>query len=117
VQRGVRCLMNKIYLDELRDKTHRGPSGQAIKKFRAGGKPYGYRVVQLKDENRVDSYSNPEVIGTLHAREDGMVPIAEGRLLATGTPEPNSLNWIRAITCCSSTSQRGSGFRRPSSRF
>jgi site-specific DNA recombinase len=64
VQRGVRGLMNEIYLDDLKDKTHRGLAGQAIKKFWAGGKPYGYRLVQLKDETRRDSYGNPEVIGT-----------------------------------------------------
>jgi site-specific DNA recombinase len=64
VQRGVRGLMNEIYLDDLKDKTHRGLAGQALKKFWAGGKPYGYRLVQLKDETRLDSYGNPEVIGT-----------------------------------------------------
>jgi DNA invertase Pin-like site-specific DNA recombinase len=64
VQRGVRGLMNEIYLDDLKDKTHRGLAGQALKKFWAGGKPYGYRLVQLKDTTRLDSYGNPEVIGT-----------------------------------------------------
>jgi site-specific DNA recombinase len=64
VQRGVRGLMNEIYLDDLRDKTHRGLAGQAIKKFWAGGKPYGYRLVQLKDETRLDNYGNATVIGT-----------------------------------------------------
>jgi DNA invertase Pin-like site-specific DNA recombinase len=64
VQRGVRGLMNEIYLDDLKDKTHRGLAGQALKKFWAGGKPYGYRLVQLKDGARLDAYGNPEVIGT-----------------------------------------------------
>jgi hypothetical protein len=56
--------MNEIYLDDLKDKTHRGLAGQALKKFWAGGKPYGYRRVQLKDGARLDAYGNPEVIGT-----------------------------------------------------
>jgi len=64
VQRGVRGLMNEIYIDDLRDKTHRGLMGQALKKFWAGGKPYGYRLVQIKDEARRDSYGNPIAIGT-----------------------------------------------------
>ena len=64
VQRGVRGLMNEIYLDDLKDKTHRGLAGQALKKFWAGGKPYGYRLVQLKDETHLDPYGNPTVIGT-----------------------------------------------------
>jgi site-specific DNA recombinase len=63
VQRGVRGLMNEIYLDDLRNKTHRGLAGQALKKFWAGGKPYGYRLVQLKDDARRDCYGNAEVIG------------------------------------------------------
>jgi len=64
VQRGVRGLMNEIYLDDLKDKVHRGLAGQAIKKFWAGGKPYGYRLVQMKDESHLDPYGNPSIIGT-----------------------------------------------------
>jgi DNA invertase Pin-like site-specific DNA recombinase len=64
VQRGIRGLMNELYLDDLRDKTHRGLAGQALKKYWAGGKPYGYRLVQVKDETRIDSYGNALVIGT-----------------------------------------------------
>ncbi|MEP7314196.1 MAG: recombinase family protein, partial [Pseudomonadota bacterium] len=64
VQRGVRGLMNELYVDDLRDKTHRGMTGQAMKKFWAGGKPYGYRLLQLKDDTRQDTYGNPMVIGT-----------------------------------------------------
>jgi site-specific DNA recombinase len=64
LQRGFKGLMNEMYIDDLRDKTHRGLTGQALKKFWAGGKPYGYRLVQLKDSTRLDSYGNPEVIGT-----------------------------------------------------
>jgi site-specific DNA recombinase len=64
VQRGVRGLMNELYLDDLRDKTHRGLAGQAIKKYWAGGKPYGYRLVQIKDQARLDNYGNALVIGT-----------------------------------------------------
>jgi hypothetical protein len=48
----------------LRDKTHRGLSDHALKKFWAGGKPNGYRLVQLKDESRRGRYGNPGVIGT-----------------------------------------------------
>jgi DNA invertase Pin-like site-specific DNA recombinase len=69
VQRGVRGLMNEIYLDDLKDKTHRGLAGQALKKYWAGGKPYGYSLAQIKDESRRDTYGNPEVIGTTLAIE------------------------------------------------
>jgi site-specific DNA recombinase len=75
VQRGVRGLMNEIYLDDLKDKTHRGLAGQAMKKFWAGGKPYGYRLVQLRDETRRDAYGNPEVIGTQLVIDDAQAAI------------------------------------------
>jgi site-specific DNA recombinase len=65
LQRGFKGLMNEMFLDDLRDKTHRGLAGQAIKKFWAGGKPYGYRLVQEKDATCLDSYGNAAVIGTL----------------------------------------------------
>jgi site-specific DNA recombinase len=65
VQRGMRFLMNEVFLDDLRDKTHRGLTGQAMKKFWAGGKPYGYRLVQLKDEKRLDVHGSAAIIGTM----------------------------------------------------
>jgi site-specific DNA recombinase len=46
------------------DTTSRGLAGQALKKFWAGGKPYSYRLVQLKDETHLDTYGNAMVIGT-----------------------------------------------------
>lgn len=42
---GLRGLMGELYLDELRDKTHRGLKGKALAGNSAGGLPYGYRVV------------------------------------------------------------------------
>lgn len=41
---GFRGLMSELYLDDLRDKTHRGLTGRALKGFSAGGLPYGYVV-------------------------------------------------------------------------
>jgi DNA invertase Pin-like site-specific DNA recombinase len=64
IQRGVKGLMNELYLDDLRDKTHRGLSGQALKKYWAGGKPYGYRLVRDKDPKRLDTHGDPLALGT-----------------------------------------------------
>ena len=41
---GLRGLMGELYLDDLRDKTHRGLTGRALQGASAGGLPYGYRV-------------------------------------------------------------------------
>ncbi len=44
VLRGVRGLINEMYLDDLRHKTHRGLSGQVARGYVAGGKSYGYDI-------------------------------------------------------------------------
>lgn len=45
IQAGVRGLINEIYLDDLKEKTHRGLTGQAIKGNNCGGRSYGYRHI------------------------------------------------------------------------
>ncbi len=45
LHRGMRGLINEIYLDDLRDKTHRGLAGQVERGFHAGGISFGYRSV------------------------------------------------------------------------
>lgn len=42
VMRIARGLVNELYLDDLRAKTHRGLAGQMERGFSAGGKAYGY---------------------------------------------------------------------------
>ncbi len=46
IVRGVRGLINELYLDDLRHKTHRGQSGQVSRGYVAGGKSYGYDLVK-----------------------------------------------------------------------
>lgn len=46
VLRGVRGLINELYLDDLRSKTHRGQTGQIERGYIAGGKSYGYNIVK-----------------------------------------------------------------------
>jgi site-specific DNA recombinase len=64
LQRGMKALMNESFLDELRDKTHRGLEGQALKQYWAGGRPYGYRLTRIKDPTRLDPYGEPLALGT-----------------------------------------------------
>ena len=44
IHRGVKGLMNELYIDDLRQKTHRGLEGQFGRGFSAGGRAYGYRT-------------------------------------------------------------------------
>lgn len=62
IHSGVKGLMNEMFLDDLRDKTHRGMSGQAIKGYNCGGRTYGYRNVPIEDESRHDAYGRPAII-------------------------------------------------------
>jgi DNA invertase Pin-like site-specific DNA recombinase len=48
IMRGVRGLINELYLDDLRHKTHRGQSGQVDRGFVAGGKSYGYDIIKTE---------------------------------------------------------------------
>lgn len=64
VHRGFKGLMNEIFLDDLREKTHRGQEGQARKGFWTGGRPYGYRLKPILDSSRSDQYGQPVKIGS-----------------------------------------------------
>ena len=46
VMRIARGLINELYLDDLREKTHRGLAGQFDRGLSAGGRSYGYRTVE-----------------------------------------------------------------------
>jgi DNA invertase Pin-like site-specific DNA recombinase len=45
LQAGMKGLMNDIFLDDLRERTHRGMVGQALKGYHCGGRAYGYVLV------------------------------------------------------------------------
>lgn len=53
VMRIARGLVNELYLDDLREKTHRGLAGQFERGFSAGGKTYGYCTVEAQGGRRV----------------------------------------------------------------
>lgn len=52
VLRSVRGLVNELYLDDLRLKTHRGLTGQVNRGYAAGGKSYGYDLVKTEGGSR-----------------------------------------------------------------
>jgi len=49
LQITIKGLVNELYLDDLRDKTHRGMTGQALKGRSTGGRLFGYRTKQGPD--------------------------------------------------------------------
>jgi len=44
LQITIKGLVNELYLDDLRDKTHRGMTGRALKGRSTGGRLFGYRT-------------------------------------------------------------------------
>jgi len=46
LQITIKGLVNKLYLDDLRDKTHRGMTGRALKGLSTGGRLFGYRTTR-----------------------------------------------------------------------
>lgn len=46
----VKGLVNELYLDDLRAKTHRGLEGRVTRGMSAGGRLFGYRTVSVPDE-------------------------------------------------------------------
>ncbi len=96
--------MSELFLDDLRDKTHRGLTGRALAKFSAGGLPYGYRSLPVLEEVRgtVIGYrrephpDNAAIVREIFARTaagESMRAIASD-LNARGVPSPGAA-WRR----------------------
>lgn len=66
IHAGMKGLMNELYLDDLREKTHRGMSGQALKGFNCGGRTYGYQNVPIEDTGRKDAYGRAAVVAVAY---------------------------------------------------
>jgi DNA invertase Pin-like site-specific DNA recombinase len=62
IQATMRGLMNDIFLDDLKAKTHRGMAGQALKGFSAGSRVYGYRRVPIEDPTKQDDFGRPKIV-------------------------------------------------------
>ena len=65
MHRGFKGLMNKAFLDDHRDRVHRGLTGQALKHYWCGGRPYGFRLKPILDPTQRDAYGQPARIGTV----------------------------------------------------
>ncbi|HEV2438842.1 MAG TPA: recombinase family protein [bacterium] len=54
---------DEAYLEDLREKTHRGLAGQARRGLSAGGRTYGYRTEEVTDRTQVDTHGHQRVLG------------------------------------------------------
>lgn len=48
----IKALVNELYLDDLRAKTHRGLSGRIMRGMSAGGRIFGYKTVIVDEERQ-----------------------------------------------------------------
>ena len=55
----VKGLVNELYLDDLRDKTHRGLAGCATRGLSAGGRIFGYRTTPVEAARRGTKHTAP----------------------------------------------------------
>ena len=60
LQITIKGLVNELYLDDLRDKTHRGLTGRALKGFSAGGRLFGYRTMPRGADGAAWTVFEPE---------------------------------------------------------
>ena len=67
---GFKGLMNDIFLDDLREKTHRGLMGQALKGNNCGGRVYGYRHVPIYHPTERDEYGRPRVLAARREKDE-----------------------------------------------
>lgn len=104
---GLRGLMGELYLDDLRDKTHRGLTGRALAGASAGGLPYGYAVTTTG--HRAIREDQAEVVRRIYADYlSGMSARSIAAALnAEGVPSPRGSTW--AMSAIYGDARRGIG--------
>jgi len=110
VMRIARGLVNELYLDDLREKTHRGLAGQFDRGFSAGGKSYGYVSVEAERGRRlvIDAGKAPIVREIFESWAAGdSVACLVRRLNARGVPSPRGGTW--AVSAVQGSASRGLG--------
>lgn len=110
LHRGMRGLINEVYLDDLRSKTHRGLQGQVERGLAAGGIGYGYRSIPGPDGARLE-IDEPkaaivrEIFEAYAAGRSGQRIAAD--LNARRIPSPRGGTW--AVSALYGNSAKGSG--------
>ncbi len=104
---GLRGLMSELYIDDLRDKTHRGLTGRALAGASAGGLSYGYRVagVGLRAVDEVQAAIVRRIYADYLAGKSPRQIAAE--LNGEGVKPPRGKSW--AMTAIHGDVRRGIG--------
>lgn len=110
VMRIARGLVNELYLDDLRAKTHRGLAGNFDRGTSAGGRSYGYRTVDSPQGRRmvIDEVEAAVVREVFEAYADGhSVRAIAHRLNARGVPTARGRTW--GVNALQGSAERGLG--------
>lgn len=96
VLRSVRGLVNELYLDDLRVKTHRGLTGQVTRGYAATGRSYGYDIIKMH-EGSIYQINETEAkwvrfIFDEYSKGASVQRIAH-RLNHLGIPSPRNSTW------------------------
>lgn len=92
IHAGFKGLMNEIFLDDLRERTHRGMTGQALKGYNCGGRTYGYRNVPIEDPGRKDAYGRPAVLAVRYEIDEEQGEVV--RKIYDWYAQGHSYKWI-----------------------
>jgi site-specific DNA recombinase len=92
IQATMRGLMNDIFLDDLKAKTHRGMAGQALKGFSTGSRVYGYRRVPIEDPTKQDEWGRLVIVAVKREIDEDKAPWV--RKMFQWYAEGRSLRWI-----------------------
>ncbi len=97
IMRGVRGMINELYLDDLRHKTHRGQSGQFERGFIAGGASYGYDILKTDAGSRyvvnTEQANHVRLIFRKYAVDGLSAQRIVHELNACGVPSPRRGSW------------------------
>jgi len=112
VMRVARGLVNELYLDDLREKTHRGLAGQFDRGYHVGGVCYGYRSEPTPDGRGRQLVIDPDQARVVrrifenYAEGSSARGIAH-RLNAEGVASPRGGTW--AVSAFVGDRKRGAG--------
>ena len=110
VMRVARGLVNELYLDDLREKTHRGLAGQFERGMSAGGRSYGYRTEDAPGGRRlvIDEAEAAHVRWIFERAADGKSARAIAHELnSKGVPSARGGTW--AVSALFGSKVRGLG--------
>lgn len=92
IHAGFKGLMNEMFLDDLRERTHRGMTGQAIKGYSCGGRVFGYRSVAIHDPEKKDAYGRAAVMAVRYEIHEEQAEVV--RQIYAWYAEGYSYTWI-----------------------